>query len=216
VKVISFDLDGTIADSSFADAFWEEEVPALYARKNQLSIDEAWRIVKRSYEEVGSEDIRWYQPEYWFNLFDLDEDVTEVLRRVKDRVNLFPDALEVIEALYQKYDLIIISNAPREFIEIELEGIEDYFSASFSCTSDFGVVKKSGDAYLRVCSKIGVAPGDVLHLGDNPIFDYEVPRSIGMRALLIDRTNDHGGSGLKDMREILRMEPFSKDLKVKR
>ncbi|MHC1567956.1 MAG: HAD family hydrolase [Candidatus Syntropharchaeia archaeon] len=206
MRIISFDLDGTLIDRSFADAFWEEEVPRLYAEKNSLTVDDARKIVKRYYDEIGEEDIRWYQPEYWFRLLDLEEDVSEVLNRVKNRVNVFSDALDTIEKLYQRHDLIVVSNAPREFIEVGLNRIKHRFTRIFSCTSDFGMVKKSEEAYLRICREIGVPPKDIIHVGDHPEFDYEIPRRIGIRAFLVDRTNNnHGKRSIEDMRELLKI-----------
>jgi FMN phosphatase YigB (HAD superfamily) len=46
IKLISFDLDGTLVDkNSFDKIFWEEEVPKLYAAKKGMSIEEAKKKV---------------------------------------------------------------------------------------------------------------------------------------------------------------------------
>jgi putative hydrolase of the HAD superfamily len=202
VKIVSFDADGTLIDRCFADIFWEEEVPKLYAKKYSLSFNEAWKIVKRCYDEVGDEDIRWYIADYWFKRFNLDEKPKEILKKLKNKVKIFSDALEAIESLYGKHKLIVVSNASKEFLEIELEKIRDYFSKIYSCTSDFGKVRKDPAVYLRVCKEIGVKPEQVVHVGDHYKFDYEIPRSIGIRAFLIDRAEQHN-EALRDLRELL-------------
>lgn len=214
MKIISFDADGTLVDRCFADAFWEKEVPKLYAEKYGLSFDEAWKIVRKCYNEIGEEDIRWYIADYWFKRFNLDEKPKEILKKLKNNIKIFSDALDAIENLYGKYELIVVSNASKEFLEMGLEKIRDYFSKVYSCTSDFGKVRKDPAVYLRVCGEIGVKPEQVVHVGDHHKFDYEIPRSIGMRAFLVDRSGDSNRTNtdrarkrneiLQDLRELLK------------
>ena len=189
MKVISFDADGTLIDLEFVNTFWDVEVPKLYAKKYGMRFDEAFRFVRSSYDELGDEDLRWYQPEYWFKRFGLDEDPHEVIRRIRHKVKVFPDAVEAIKHLHKKHELIVVSNAPREFLDIGIEEIRDYFSRIYSCTSDFGMVRKKPDVYIRICEELNVRPEEVVHVGDHYKFDYEIPRSIGMKAYYIDRLN---------------------------
>lgn len=205
MKVISFDADGTLVDHCFVDIFWEKEVPKLYAKRHGISFNEAWEEVRRCYNKIGEEDIRWYLPSYWFKRFELEEKPVEVLKRLKKHVKIFPDSLETIENLYDRYELIVVSNAPREILEIELEEIKDYFSKIYSCTSQFKEVRKNPEVYLKVCKEIKASPKHLVHVGDHYKFDYEVPRSLGIRSFLIDRKNNFDGKEdvLRDMRELL-------------
>jgi putative hydrolase of the HAD superfamily len=200
-------VDGTLIDLDFVNTFWDEEVPKLYAEKYGLSFDEAFTYVKKCYDEIGDEDLRWYRPDYWFSRFDLDKRPEEVLKKVKSKVKVFPDALETIKSLYGKYRLIVVSNAPKEFLKVGLEKIESYFSRIYSCTSDFGMVRKRPEVYLRICEELGVKPEQLVHVGDHYKFDYEVPRSIGIRAYFIDRARGENG-GLRDLRELLEKLKF--------
>jgi HAD superfamily hydrolase (TIGR01549 family) len=95
----------------------------------------------------------------------------------------------------REFRLIIVSNAGREFIELELEKTEmtGCFERIFSSTSDFGVVKKTARLYQRVCSILGVSSQEIVHVGDDRKFDFEVPRRLGMVAYHLDRTGKHQG-----------------------
>lgn len=196
VKVISFDADGTLVDLEFANTFWNVEVPKLYARKYDVELDEAFRFIRSSYDELGDEDLRWYQPEYWFRRFGLDEDPNEVIKKIRHKVKVFPDAVEAVKRLHKRYKLIVVSNAPREFLDVGLEEIKDYFYRIYSCTSDFGAVRKKPDVYIRICKELNVKPQEVVHVGDHYKFDYEIPRSIGMKAYYLNRLGSSKDSGI--------------------
>jgi HAD superfamily hydrolase (TIGR01549 family) len=97
---------------------------------------------------------------------------------------------ESIQALSSNYELIIISNAAREFIDIEVDVAElrRYFSRIFSATSDFGQVKKTAEFYGHICQLLGISPTEMIHVGDNWQFDYLTPKEIGIRAFYVDRS----------------------------
>jgi len=207
--MISFDADGTLIDLGFADTFWEVEVPTLYASKKGLKFEDAFRFVKSSYDEVGDEDLRWYQPKYWFERFGLEEDPHDVLKRVTHKVKIFPDAWEAVKNLHGKYELVVVSNAPREFLDIGVNDLKDYFSKIYSCTSDFGMVRKKPEVYIKICEELGVEPEDLIHVGDHYKFDYQVPRSIGIDAYCVNRENgkysgtDGSDKIIKELTELL-------------
>ncbi len=204
-KIISFDLDGTLAKPDLVDRFWFEEVPRLYEERHGVDFDDALGLVRKSYDEIGPEDPRWYRPEYWFDRFGLEEDPYEVIEGISHEVDYFEDALEVLERLYGTYELIIISNAHRKFLDVQVRGIEDYFSRTYSCVSDLDRIKKDTEVYERICDEIGISPENLVHVGDNPKFDRDLPKRIGIRAFLVDRTDSAGDGAdvLTDLREIL-------------
>ena len=55
IKVISFDLEGTLVTPDFSQAVWHEGIPSLYASQNGIGIKEAKAIVLREYEKVGDQ-----------------------------------------------------------------------------------------------------------------------------------------------------------------
>jgi putative hydrolase of the HAD superfamily len=191
MEVISFDVDGTIVERSFMDGFWNELIPKLYAEKHGISYGEALEFVRKSYDEVGDRDVRWYTPDYWFERFQLKIDLNDVLEDYRGGLKIYPDATEILKRL-RGYKLIAVSNAVREILEFELSEISEFFWKAFSCPSDFGDIRKSPEIYIRICEFIGVSPSKVLHIGDHPFFDFEVPRKAGIRSILIDREGNNG------------------------
>lgn len=195
-KVVSFDLDGTLTDPSFVDSVWLEGIPQLYSIKKKVSFEEAKIAVKKEYDEVGNEALEWYNLQYWIKKFDLNVSWEHLLSRFEDRIKIYPDALKTIKELSQKGTRsIIITNANTEFLEFQLASTktEDYFEAAFSVTSDFGLVKKTVDAYQRVCNILDILPHEMIHVGDDQNFDFYVPQRLGILAFHLDRKGTNKG-----------------------
>jgi len=194
--VISFDLDGTLIDYSFVDSVWFEGIPRLYSVKKRVSFNDAREAVKREYDKVGKERLEWYGLHYWINKFGLNVDSHELLRRFEHRIRTYPEVPKVLEELKQRdFRLIIVTNARKEFVELELKRakIGDYFERVFSSTSDFRMVKKTVCLYQRVCDILKISPQEMIHIGDDRNFDFHVPRRLGILAFHLDRTDKHKG-----------------------
>ena len=196
VKVISFDLDGTLFDNMFVDSVWLEEIPRLYSVEKGVSVEDARKVVRREYDGVGKERLEWYDIHYWIRRFGLNVEAKELLRNFEHRIKPYPEVPTVLEQLKQRgFTLVVVTNAGREFVELELEKakMKDRFDRVFSSTSDFGVVKKTVKLYQRVCSILGVSPQEMIHVGDDRKFDFDVPRRLGILAYHLDRTSKHEG-----------------------
>ncbi|MBU7025603.1 MAG: HAD family hydrolase [Theionarchaea archaeon] len=200
VTVISFDVDGTLVDSSFADRVWLEGVPHLYAEQYGIPFEIAQQKIIKEYDRIGEEDIRWYQLKYWFNHFRLEGSRYDLLNTYKNEITVYEEVFEVLPRLHKKYTLIVASNAHRDFLSLTLSTIEIYFDHIFSATSDFKRVGKYEEFYREVCRQLNVHPGEVAHVGDHYTFDYEVPRQLGIHAFFLDRTR-RKGRGLRNLRE---------------
>ncbi len=191
IRVVSFDLDGTITDSSFADSVWLEGIPRVYALEKRISFENAKRKVKGEYDKVGRGKLEWYSLDYWIKKFGLNISPSEVLKSYKYRIKIFPEVRRVLENLKSKgFRLIVISNAQREFVDLELEEthITHYFDRVFSSTSDFRLIKDAAGLYYGVCRICDIAPQEMAHVGDDRYFDFEVPKKLGILAFYLDRT----------------------------
>jgi putative hydrolase of the HAD superfamily len=188
IKVISFDVDGTLVDATFADLVWNEGMPRLLAEKRGISFEEARAYLQGMYDHIGEEDLRWYLPKYWWDDLDLPGTPEDLIRDYAHRVEVFPEVEGVLRELVTEYELIACSNAAREFLEVSLLDLCGYFDHTFSSTTDFHMVRKFPDFYYHVCEILKVRPEEVAHVGDHPKFDYQVPRAFGMDAYYLDRS----------------------------
>jgi len=189
IKVISFDFDGTIVTHKFADDFWLEGVPKLYAKQNHISLKAAQKHLIEEYDKIGDKRIEWYDPAYWFNRFKINSDWKGLLKQYQQSIEIYPDVVPTLKHLSQCYPLIISSNAKREFIDIQLDfsNLKQYFTHIFSSTSDFHIVKKVTDFYGMICKKLSIKPQEMAHVGDHKEFDYISPQKLGITAFYLDR-----------------------------
>jgi len=204
-KLISFDLDNTLVDPGYVTYVSEIAVPQLYAKKYNTSLSVAKTKVISEYERVGDSSLEWYDIKYWFDFFKLPESWEDVLDKHRHRVLPFPEVRNVIRDLSRHFNLIITSNAAREFVDIEIKeaGIGDYFIKTFSATSDFGQVKKTPEFYQKICTIMKVDPLNTIHVGDHYNFDYVAPKKLGIKAYYLDRngTKPKGGFVVKNLSE---------------
>ncbi len=184
-------MDGTLVDQGFVDSVWFEGIPRLYAEKESVALELALELVKKEYDEVGMERLEWYDVKYWFRRFGLGGSWKALINDFRSRVRLYSEVMDVLGKLKQRgFELAIITNAPREFLEIELDeaNIRSYFSHVFSSTSDFRRVKNTTDFYAGLLKALGIEPREMIHVGDNWDFDYVTPSKIGITSFYLDRT----------------------------
>jgi len=183
-KIISFDLDGTLVHGKYGDLVWNQGIPEEYARKYGMPFEEARHLIRSQYEEVGETNIEWYHIELWLKKFALDIPAKTLLDRYESHIEAFPDTKEVLEALTEKYTLIVASNAARIFVDKELSytKLASHFSHIISATSDYGMVKKEAGFYEKLCTTLNISPHEIVHVGDHRVFDFETPSLLGIDA----------------------------------
>jgi FMN phosphatase YigB (HAD superfamily) len=94
-------------------------------------------------------------------------------------------------------------------MELEQLEIKGYFEHVFSSTSDFGLTKKATELYEKVCAACRILPSEMVHVGDDRYFDFEVPRKLGIRAFYLDRTGSQTGEFV-----VHSLEELSKNLSL--
>ncbi|MBE0477579.1 HAD family hydrolase [Candidatus Aerophobetes bacterium] len=190
---ISFDVDGTLIKPDYNELIWFKEIPELYATKYSVDIEKAAKLVREEYEKVGEDDIRWYILQYWLDRFGFKIKEEEILRKYEDEVEIYEEALFVLDELYGRFSLVASSAMPRSFIDVKLKknNLFRYFEKIFSAVSDFKMVKKEDAFYRRICKELGISTRSLVHIGDNFEADYLAAQKAGVKAFYLDRTNSH-------------------------
>lgn len=202
IKAISFDLDGTLVDRAFVDHIWFEGIPWLYARKHGVSFEKAKTIITNEYEKIGPGRLEWYDIKYWLKHFSLGRGWRGLFDKYVDKLSTFKEVHEVLRDLRKDYKLIVASTAAREFLKFTLTktGLKEYFYYTFSSVSDFRKTQKDEQFYREMLHRLRLRARQVLHIGDDIIFDFFVPRGLGMKAFLLDRDRiKHGKYVIHDL-----------------
>lgn len=213
IRIISLDMDGTLVNSRFVEKVWMEGIPKLYADEQDLDLKEAKDYVVGEYMKVGSDKLEWYDLTYWLKKFDLQETKADLLEKYLNEIELYPEVEDALNLLSENYTLVVTSNAARDFIDVELDDVAEYFADVFSATSDFRTVKKSPLVYQEVCRRMDAKPLEVFHIGDHYTYDYESPIEAGLDALFLDRQGKRSGlEVVGDLREAVEKICGSADL----
>ena len=185
IKVISFDVEGTLVTTDFSYAIWFDAIPRKYAIKHGISVEQAKQTVIEEYEKIGDQRLEWYDINYWFRKFELGSYRT-AMQEYQNLVCYYPEVIQLLKSLNNHYQLIATSGSPHEFLQHLLQDIRHYFHRVFSSVSDYRQTKTE-EFYRQLCQELNVMPEQIVHIGDNWQFDYINASTIGLKAFFIDR-----------------------------
>ena len=141
------------------------------------------------------------------------EDVARLVRRIKSNAqvdfasyqqevekerasaSLYPETRAVLDKLKkQEIRLGLISNLASPYKNPFFNlGLNEYFDeVLFSC--DVGLIKPDSRIYQKMIERLGINPAQTLMTGDKVHADVDGPRSIGINAVHLDRTNNSSKS----------------------
>lgn len=118
---------------------------------------------------------------------------------------LMPYALETLKVLRSDYRISLITNGASVLQrgKIRGTGINAYLD-DVLISEEIGLRKPMPEIYALCCSRLGIEPKEVLHVGDNQALDYEGPRKAGMDALLCGNIQmERGVHSISNLKELL-------------
>ncbi len=198
IKFVSFDLDGTLVKSNYADLVWLKGLPEIYSEEKNVNFEEAKKILFKKYDEISHYRVEWYDIDYWFKTFNLKSSWKNLLKKYSSEVKSFNDVKKTLDKLSEKFDLIIASNAKHEFISIQIKqlGFEKYFKKMYSSISDFDCVKKHPVFYDNISKDLNVQPEEIVHIGDSYEFDFVSAKKAGLNSYFLDRSGLNRGKNI--------------------
>lgn len=117
---------------------------------------------------------------------------------------LFADTLSTLEYLYPRYLLGVLTNGNAD---LHYMGLAHYFQFSYSA-ADVGAPKPDPALFTRAQTHLGLAPQQLMYIGDDPYKDVQAAQVLGWHTSWIDRglqqkpTDLQPSLHLKQLREL--------------
>jgi FMN hydrolase / 5-amino-6-(5-phospho-D-ribitylamino)uracil phosphatase len=115
----------------------------------------------------------------------LAEPAFEVFFAERHRVELFEDALPALAQLAGRYPVVALSNGNAD---VHRAGLGEHFHSALSAQG-FGVGKPDARIFHGAAASAGVAPHEVLHIGDDAHLDGVGALNAGMQFAWVRRDN---------------------------
>lgn len=218
---VLFDLDGTLVDHESAVAAglraWLPAIgvaPTAAAVAGWLALQEphlaAWRAGEISFPEQRRRRLRAFLGLHGQGAFpglhgqgtdgtdaELDELFAGYLVHYERAWRAYDDVAEAL-ALVERAGLrtAVLTNGTREqqLRKLDRTGLAGQVGPVFT-VDDLGVAKPHPDAFRTACARWGLAPGEVLSVGDNYDLDVVAARAAGLQAVHLDRLGRGPGTG---------------------
>lgn len=197
IRAITFDLDDTLWDIAptilRAEAVMSEYLfarfPGIGERYDEGGLHALRREVFASNPDLSHDltELRRLSFEAILHRSGYDGDHSHALMErfltLRHEVDFFPDVEAALAALNAKYRLYAISNGNADLARL---GIGRCFEGQVSARA-VGVGKPDARIFRAASEALGLAPSEILHVGDNPIDDVHGALRAGFRAAWINR-----------------------------
>ena len=156
-----------------------------FIRKYKNHNNKLWdlyRINKISQKDLRRERFQLTLAEFGINDFHLSEKIgEEYIERCPKKNRLYPFAIEVLDYLYNKYRLHIITNGfhKTQHTKLEYSYLKPYFDKII--TSEIVGVKKPNPAiFLHALHVASTSKGKSVYIGDNLVVDILGCQNVGI------------------------------------
>lgn len=218
---IFFDLDHTLwdfdANSVLAfDKIFKEQHPTLdtnqfvevYAPINQACW-KLYQVDKMTHEELRYQRLKQSFEALQYEISDeaIDKIAHDYIAFLPDNNQLFDGALEVLDYLFPKYNLHIITNgfAEVQFKKMANSGLESYFK-TVTNSEMAGVKKPHRNIFEFALSLAKVDKENAIMIGDCIEADVRGAIEFGMEAILFDEKKLHAGATFKTIHHLTELK----------
>ncbi|WP_129787043.1 HAD family hydrolase [Promicromonospora panici] len=205
LKVVLFDLDDTLVDQEGASRAalldWLPELGLDLDDPDELVT--AWAtIAEGAYERYQRRELTFAQQRTvrvreFLGVDATDAEAEELfsgyLTRYERAWTAFDDA---VPALHRVHDAGLVAavltngDSAHQANKLERVGLAEHLDVVVA-SDDLPAGKPDPRAYNAACEVLGVAPGDVLMVGNDIEKDYQGPLDAGLGAVLLDRHDRH-------------------------
>lgn len=111
------------------------------------------------------------------------EPAYEAFYAARNQVEFYPDAVDALARIAARVPVAAVSNGNAD---LERIGLSQHFAFQLG-SREFGAAKPHPGIFHAACARLGVAPAQVLHVGDHPEMDVAGAMRAGLRGCWINR-----------------------------
>jgi FMN hydrolase / 5-amino-6-(5-phospho-D-ribitylamino)uracil phosphatase len=198
IKVLSFDLDDTLWPCMQTIMHAEEQLMQwLKSRARKLAEAHDIHSLREQRRELAREEpaiahdlnllretqLRRLLAEYGHDP-ELAPRAVDHFQHYRNQVDPYPDVLPALSRLARDYTLVSVTNGTTELDKTPLKGL---FHHSVNARRA-GRAKPHPAIFELVVEVTTNDPGQILHIGDDPLRDIDAARKLGLHAMWINRT----------------------------
>ncbi|PIE83167.1 MAG: HAD family hydrolase [Candidatus Contendobacter odensis] len=199
IKAITFDLDDTlwsiwpIIDRAerLLHIWLTEHYPRIPKSYTPLKLRELCSIIAHDRPDIAHDhtalrkaSLRLAATYTGYTTFDVEQ-AFAIFFSARNNVELFTDVRPTLEHLAQHYTLASLTNGNADIKQI---GLDDVFTFSLNAI-DVGAAKPAAPMFEAACQRLAMCPEQIVHVGDDPVFDIQGAAEAGFRTVWINRHN---------------------------
>jgi putative hydrolase of the HAD superfamily len=200
VQAIIFDLDDTLWEVGpvivRAEHAMRSFLAERYPRVLELHTPESMRdlrarmarkhpAMRHDFTWLRLESLRHHAREAGYPE-SMAEEAFAVFYRARNEVTLFEDVLPALERLHGRFRLFAASNGNAD---LEAIGLARFFEHALAAR-EAGMLKPDPRIFTLLLGRAGLAPSQVLHVGDDAFADVEGARRAGLTPVWVNRAGD--------------------------
>ena len=116
----------------------------------------------------------------------------------RHRVQLYEEALGILETLAKSYTLGALTNGNADIYKTDAA---EYFDFAF-LAEEIGASKPEPDMFHAALEHTGASAAEIIHVGDDPVHDIQGAQQVGMRTIWVNLRNKDWPGGLTADQEI--------------
>lgn len=197
LRVLSFDLDDTLwpvmptilRAEQVLFQWMQQHVPEITQhydidslREHRLQLRDSTPEISHCMTELRLASFRDLSARHDHHQ-DWVEDAFEVFYHERQQIKFYEEVADVLDLLSQRYRMVALSNGNAD---IALTGADRWMEFCMS-PAEAGVAKPHPDIFSRLVQRAGIEPGELVHIGDDPLHDIQGAIEAGITSVWVDR-----------------------------
>lgn len=182
IDTVLLDMDGTLLDLHFDNHFWLEFVPARFAARNALGLDQAREECLRRYQEYAG-TLEWYCIDHWTS--ELGLDIALLKEEVDHLIAVLPHVTDFLDLLHVGGKRrVLVTNAHQKSLALKMERTRLHHRLdSLVSSHDLGLAKENPAFWPSLREREPFDPQRTLFVDDS-VSVLRAAQGYGIRWLL--------------------------------